>query len=129
MVQFNILSGKQAGSMILARRFPFHVGRDAGSDMLLEEQGVWARHLEIQLRADDRFWAVQSSEALVVVDGQKAREVELRNGALIEIGSVKLRFSLAEKPQRNQSLREDLTWVALAALVLLQIGVIYFLLG
>lgn len=115
--------------MILARRFPFHVGRDVGSDMLLEEQGVWARHLEIQLRADDRFWAVQSSEALVVVDGQKAREVELRNGALIEIGSVKLRFSLAEKPQRNQSLREDLTWVALAALVLLQIGVIYFLLG
>lgn len=129
MIQLHILSGKKAGSNILARRFPFRVGREKGSDLVLEDQGVWARHLEVHLRSDDRFWVVQSAEAMLVVDGQKTREAQLNNGALIELGSVKLRFSLAEQPQRNQSFREALTWVALAGLALLQIGVIYFLLG
>ena len=46
MVQLNILSGKKAGTRTVARHFPFRIGRAAGNELQLEDDGVWDQHLD-----------------------------------------------------------------------------------
>ena len=41
MVQLDILSGRKAGTSIVARRFPFHIGRASDSSLSLDDGGVW----------------------------------------------------------------------------------------
>jgi hypothetical protein len=52
----------------------------------------------------------------------------LRNGDLIEIGSVKLQFFLSETRQKGLRFRETLKWAAIAIISLGQIALIYWLL-
>jgi len=63
----------------------------------------------------------------VAVNGQRVQEAVLRNGDLIEAGSVKMRFGLSPAPQHSLRLREGLTWFALAVLCLGQVALIYWL--
>jgi pSer/pThr/pTyr-binding forkhead associated (FHA) protein len=125
MVQLNILSGKQAGQIHLARRFPVRIGRAAGSDLCSAEDGVWEQHLEINLKAGRGFQLRSQGEALVRINGQVAREEPLKNGDLIEAGSLKLRFWLSEPRQSSYRLRETLIWLALVAITLGQVALIY----
>ena len=55
MVQLQILSGKQAGALWVARRFPVHVGRAADNDLQLEEDGVWDEHLQLDFDPAEGF--------------------------------------------------------------------------
>jgi hypothetical protein len=51
----------------------------------------------------------------------------LRNGDMITLGGVTLRFSLSPLQQSGAALREWLTWIALGALCLGQVAAIYWL--
>ena len=53
MVQFDILSGKKAGTRAVARHFPFRIGRAPGNELQLEDDGVWDQHLAIEFHAPD----------------------------------------------------------------------------
>jgi len=66
--------------------------------------------------------------ALATINGQPLQRTVLRNGDLIEIGSVKMQFCLSETRQTGLRLREALTWAAIAGISLGQIGLIYWLL-
>jgi pSer/pThr/pTyr-binding forkhead associated (FHA) protein len=127
VVQLDILSGKQAGTQWVARRFPFHLGRSPQAALVLEEPGVWDRHAEFALRPDEGVVVSAATDASILVNGQPVRQAILRNGDLIEAGSVKLRFGLAPTRQRSLRLREAMTWLGLAALCLGQIALIYWL--
>ena len=127
MVQLIVLTGKRAGTQAVARRFPFAVGRAAQAGLVLEDDGVWDRHLEIDLRSPDGALLKASPEALTIVNGESVREAVLHNGDILELGSVKLRFGLSPTRQRSLRLREALTWIALAALCLAQVALIYWL--
>ena len=127
MVQLHILSGKKAGTTWVARRFPYQAGRSPKDDLHLEEDGVWERHLRIEMRRGEGAVLDCPPEALVAVNGQPVRSVVLRNGDLIEAGSVKLRFTLSPTTQASLRWRETLTWVALGALCLGQVALIYWL--
>jgi pSer/pThr/pTyr-binding forkhead associated (FHA) protein len=128
VVQLSILNGKKAGTEWVTRRFPFRVGRAAGCDLCLEEAGVWDRHLEFNLNPDAGIVLAAQPEALTAVNGQPVAETALRNGDLIEIGSLRLRFWFAPTLQRGLRLREYLTWLALALFSLGQVALIYWLL-
>lgn len=129
MVQLHILSGKQAGATFVARRFPVRIGRAAASDLRSEEAGVWERHLEIQFQPGDGFKLRAEADALVQINSQPAQEVLLRNGDVVEAGSLKLQFWLGETRQPSLRWREGLTWAGIAAITLGQIGLIYWLLN
>lgn len=129
MVQLQILSGKQAGATFVARHFPVRIGRAAASDLRSEEAGVWERHLEILFHPGDGFKLRAASDALVQVNSQPAQEVLLRNGDVVEAGSLKLQFWLGETRQPSLHWREGLTWVGIGAITLGQIGLIYWLLN
>jgi pSer/pThr/pTyr-binding forkhead associated (FHA) protein len=128
MVQLNILSGKMAGTQTVARRFPFHVGREAGADLRLSNAGVWDKHFRLDFKPAEGFILTAQGDALVTVNDQPVRETILRNGDLLGVGSTRLQFWLAETRQRGLRLREAFAWGSIALVTLAQLALLYFLL-
>jgi len=62
------------------------------------------------------------------VNDQVVQQALLRNGDVIEIGTVKIRFWLSESRRLGLRTREVLTWAAFAALCAGQVALIYRLL-
>jgi pSer/pThr/pTyr-binding forkhead associated (FHA) protein len=127
MIQLGILSGKKAGTQMVARRFPFHVGRATGNDLQLEDDGVWDRHLTIEFVPSSGFKLATAPEALATVNGERVLNVMLRNGDTITAGSVKLQFWLASARQGSLRLRENFVWVLLLLVTLGQFVLLYWL--
>jgi hypothetical protein len=128
-VQFRILSGKKAGVLWIARHFPVRVGRAAGTDLQLEEDGVWGEHFQLDFRSGVGFVLTTAGEALTSVNGEPCQESVLRNGDIIEAGAAKLQFWLAEVRSRGLRAREAATWVGIVAVFLVQISLLYWLLS
>jgi pSer/pThr/pTyr-binding forkhead associated (FHA) protein len=129
MVQLTLLSGKQPAVSWNARHFPACVGRSPENDFQLGEAGVWDQHFQIDLNPAQGFVLRVEPNAIVTLNGHSVQEARLRNGDIIEIGSLKLRFSLGETRQRGLRWRESLTWAAIGAVCLGQIALIYWLLS
>lgn len=129
MVQLDISSRTKSGAVWLARGFPFVAGRAAGSDLVLDHPGVWDRHFEVSLRMPEGFTLKVLPRATVSVNGQTVETVILRNGDLIELGGLKIRFALQAAVQASLRTREALTWLAFGGLALGQLLVIYQLLS
>jgi pSer/pThr/pTyr-binding forkhead associated (FHA) protein len=124
---FQIINGKKVGTSWVARRFPVRIGRKSSSELCLEEPGVWDYHLQINLRPDRSFEALVEETATATVNGESIRNSVVHNGDVFQLGSVKIRIGLSAAAQRSLRVREVLTWVALAALSLGQVAVIYLL--
>ncbi len=128
MVLFKILSGKKAGASWAARRFPVRVGRAPANDLQLEDAGIWDEHLLLNFQPQSGFLLSTRGEALASVNGQPVQETLLRNGDTLQLGSVRLQFWLADTRQSGLLIREWLTWAAIGAICLAQVGIIYWLL-
>ena len=128
MVQFKVLSGKKAGTIWMARRFPVRIGRAAAADLQLDESGVWDQHLQLDLSPGEGFVLSAQPNALASVNGQAVHQALLRNGDAIDVGSVKMQFWLGETRQGGLRFREGLTWAGIAIVTLGQVGLIYWLL-
>ena len=127
MIQLKILSGKQVGTSRVARRFPVQIGRISTSELQFEEPGVWDRHLAIEAVATGGFLLKAQPQALVRVNGESVNESWLRNGDVIELGSVKLQFWLAQAEQRGLRISECLPWLAMVLMTIGQIALVYLL--
>lgn len=128
MFHLSLLSGKMAGRFIPVRHFPFRVGRATQNDLILDDPGVWAEHLEFT--REENLCALNAVEtASVAVNGESTRQVVLRNGDQIEFGGVKLRFELAPLQLLGLRAREVAIWLAVVAVFLFQFWLIYWLLA
>ena len=127
MVQLNILSGKKAGAQSAARRFPFRIGRTAGNELQLDDDGIWDRHLTLEFSRQKGFTLATASNALTTINGEPIQTAVLRNGDIIAVGSAKLQFWLAAARQRGLFLREAFVWGLLAAVTAAQFALIYWL--
>ena len=128
MFQLKVLSGKKAGTVWVARRFPVRIGRAAAADLQLEESGVWDQHLKLDLSPEEGIVLSAQPNALATVNGQPAHRVVLRNGDAIDVGSLRMQFWLSEARQAGLSFREGLTWAGIAVVSLGQVGLVYGLL-
>ncbi|MCW5554704.1 MAG: FHA domain-containing protein [Verrucomicrobiae bacterium] len=128
MIQLQILSGKMAGTRWTARRFPVRIGRAASNDLRLVEDGVWDEHLELDFDRTEGFSLTALSDALLTLNHERVPVTRLRNGDLIEIGSVRLRFWLGETRQHGLRLREAFVWGLVTVMSLGEIALIYWLL-
>ena len=128
MVQLKILSGKKAGTALVARRFPVHIGRAVASDLQLDEPGVWDDHLLLDLKPAEGFILSTQSGALASLNGQPISKSLLRNGDLIQIASLKFQFWLADTFQAGLRFRESFIWTLIAIVCLFQIALVYWLL-
>lgn len=96
--------------------------------MPLSDAGVWDQHLQIEFQSGLGFVFTVQGNALTLINGERVETGLLRNGDLIELGSAQLRFWLASSTQKSLCVREVLTWAALFALFVMQMGLIYWLL-
>ena len=127
MVQLNILSGKKAGTQSAARRFPFRIGRAAGNELQLDDDGIWDRHLTMEFNRQKGFTLATAPNALAAVNGESVEVTILRNGDTITLGSAKLQFWLAADRQRSLHLQETFVWLLLAAVTAVQFALVYWL--
>jgi len=127
MVDLQILSGNRTGTKFCGGHFPIRVGRAEGSDLSLDEPGVWPRHFLIVWQPEGLILEAEP-DALVSVNDAAVRRVVLRNGDVITLGSLRLRFSLSSVRQSSMAAREWLTWIGLGALCLGQVALVYLLL-
>lgn len=127
MVQIKIFSGKKAGDVWSTRHFPVRLGRSAGSDIQLEDPGVWDEHCRITLDSGLAFILETTSDALVSVNSQPAQRALLRNGDIIELGSAKVQFWLSPAQQRTPGIYEVSVWALVAAVTFVQIALVYWL--
>jgi hypothetical protein len=128
MVQVKILSGKKAGAVWPARRFPVRIGRSAASDLRSEEHGVWDDHCRIELHPGTGFVLETEPDALLTINGQPAQRAVLRNGDTIDVGALKLQFWLSEARQRGLQIQEWFVWSLIAGVSVAQVALIYWLL-
>ena len=128
MVQISVLSGKTAGSIHVARRFPFRIGRAAGNELQMDDEGVWDHHLVLEVQKTEGFTVKTVSDAFVAINEQPQTYARLRNGDILSFGSAKIQFWLAAPHQRGLRLRELSLWLLLAAITAFQIFLIYQLL-
>jgi pSer/pThr/pTyr-binding forkhead associated (FHA) protein len=127
MVQLNILNGSQAGSRVVARRFPFRVGRGARNDLVSQEPGVWEDHCTLTLDKDG-IHLQSSGAAFLSVNQIEVKERRLENGDTIMLGGLKLLFSMSPTRSRGLWFKEALTWAILAGITLGEVALIYWLL-
>lgn len=127
MVQLNILSGKKAGSHVIARRFPFSIGRLAGSALQLDDEGVWDKHLTLEFKRHDGYYLAKATNAMGTVNEQVFDTVRLHNGDTFTCGSAKLQFWLAAARQRGLRFRETAVWAVILAISALQLVLVYWL--
>jgi hypothetical protein len=128
MVQLNILTGKMAGTVWSSRRLPVRIGRTQADDLQLEEDGVWENHIQLKQSRAEGFVLQSRPDAPASINSELAKEGVLRNGDIIQLGSVKLQFWLAPTRQRGLCPREWFVWFGIALVCLGQIALIYFLL-
>ncbi len=129
MIQLSILSGKQAGTQTVARRFPFRIGRAPGNELQLEDDGIWDRHATLEFHSESGFKLITAAGALAAVNGGPVQNALLRNGDTITVGSVKIQFWLAAARQGRLAVRENFVWALLAGVTAGQMALIYWLLG
>jgi len=129
MIQLDVLSGKQAGNRLVARRFPFRVGRVAENELQLDEDGIWDRHLTLEFQRGEGFKLTTASNALASVNSQPVQTAVLRNGDLITIGSVTLRFWLGAARRHGLYTGGFFVWGLLILVTLGQIALVYWLIG
>jgi pSer/pThr/pTyr-binding forkhead associated (FHA) protein len=127
VVHLTILNGKKAGTEWIARRFPVRIGRASACDLRVDEDGVWDQHLDLNLHPAEGFVLSAQPEVFATVNSESIQQTLLRNGDVIGIGAVQLRFALSPTRHRGLRLREALTWLALAGLCLGQVALIYWL--
>jgi len=128
MIQLSILSGKQAGTQAVVRRFPFRIGRAAGNELQLEDDGVWDRHLTLEFQPQSGFNLTTSANTIATVNGESVQNRILRNGDTITAGSVKIQFWLAAARQGSLIGRESFVWALLTSVTAGQMALIYWLL-
>lgn len=128
MIQLRILSGKMAGDTQIVRRFPFHIGRATGNDLILDEPGVWDNHLTLGFEKGEGFTLQTAPETFAAINEESKTSARLRNGDIISFGSAKIQFWLAAPRQRGLRLKELSVWLLLAAVTAFQFFLIYRLL-
>lgn len=128
MVQLQILPGSRTGFSRLVKRFPCRIGRAPDADVRLEAEGVFDRHLELNLERPEGFVLTRAPQAMALVNGASFEKIQIRNGDLIEFGHCKIQFWLSATRQCNLRPRERMTWIAFGLLALLQVGLVFWLL-
>jgi pSer/pThr/pTyr-binding forkhead associated (FHA) protein len=124
VVQLQLLTGNRSGTIFRSTHFPIRAGREPESDLPLDDPGIWQRHFVIDCSSEGLVLEAEA-EALLSVNDALVQRAVLRNGDIITLGALKIRFSLSPVRQSSLALREWLTWIALAALCLGQIALVY----
>jgi len=126
VIQLQLLSGHRTGAVFHFTHFPICAGRKPDLELPLDEPGVWQRHFMIDWTAKGLVLEVEP-QALLHIKDAPVQSAILRDGDIITVGALKIRFSFSPVRQSSLAPREWLTWIALGALCLGQVALVYWL--
>ena len=127
MIQIALSTDKKPGLVRTISTFPATFGRAKDSTVSLPGRGVKSRHFEIDLNPETGF-ELTAEEGSVSVDGTPVQKTHLANGARIQAGSADIRFWISPVEAPDQTVREQMVWMAIFAMGLLQVFLIFALL-
>jgi transcriptional regulator with GAF, ATPase, and Fis domain len=97
-IKLVVVEGKDRGCEHIARRGIIRVGTSKDNDLVVTDDSVSHRHMEIRLRGDEvRVTDLRSTNG-TTIDGVKIREAIVTPGAIIRIGDTAFRTSTVEEP-------------------------------
>jgi len=114
--QLIIENGQRAGQRVRPSDNPFTIGRDAGNDLRLVEDGVSGRHCEMRVTRAGVMIRDNRSTNGVFVNGQRVEEARLHRGDVIELGGARLRFEFLVAVPGEHWRRTPLFWLGLLVL-------------
>jgi len=121
MVELMVLTGPQTGVRLVVPSLPASVGRGREMGVQLTGSGVWDRHFDLLATPDGRVGVRVIGDARVVIDSVSVTERSLRNGEVLEVGGIQVRFLIDEVPQRSLAVREASVWLLALLILVLQI--------
>ena len=128
-VRLERFDGNFLGQQVETCNFPFRIGRARDCHYRIEAKGVWPCHLILEEVGKNGINVKCESEASLRINSLAAsKSVRLKNGDLLEFGSVSLRFWLAPIYQMGQRTTEFIIWLGLGVLILGQVTIIAWLL-
>ncbi len=95
-----VMSGPDAGKSAQAKGRSLEVGTHASADLVLTDEHVSRRHLRVDVGKSDCVLVDLGSTNGTRVGGVRVRVAPLDDGAIIECGGSKLRFSFTAAPVR-----------------------------
>ena len=97
-IKLVVVEGQDRGRELVARRGIIRVGTSDDNDLVVIDDSVSRRHMEIRLRGDEvRVTDLRSTNG-TTIDGVKIREAIVTPGAMIRIGDTALRTSTVAEP-------------------------------
>jgi pSer/pThr/pTyr-binding forkhead associated (FHA) protein len=121
MLELTTLSRSTADQKVLVRRFPFTIGRNAEADFRIKSDGVWDRHLVIDLNDSKQVVVRSAAESFVVINGERKNEARLSPGDTLQVGSSTFRVGWTELRQMDGRLREYATFALILLITALQL--------
>lgn len=105
---------------------PVSVGRHSG-ECLIDQTGVWDRHLVLARDAEGWIVATPRAEAAVFRGSERlGPATRLRSGDGLDLGSARLQFRISPPRQRTLWMLETLTWSGLVMLGVAQMMLLWF---
>ena len=125
--QLQVLTGARRGATLRAEQLPLVVGRGSAAHLRFEDAGVWDHHLEFSEPDGRGVHARVIEPALCSLNDEPFAAGRLRNGDTLKLGSLTLRFWLAEATQSDPAPRERVVWFALVLLTIAQFALLAWL--
>jgi DNA-binding NtrC family response regulator len=105
--EVEVVAGPDAGKRAQATRRSFEVGTHPSSDLQLSDEHVSRRHLRIDIEARDCVVRDLGSTNGTRVGGVRVRVAPLEDGAILECGQTRLKFSYVAAPFRLELAERD----------------------
>lgn len=120
MIELHGLTDPVAGRQLGVQRLPATLGRSSGCDLQVEAPGVWDQHLRFHWERSRGICVTALGRAGLLVNDQPVSEARLRNGDVIAIGALRLRFSLSPVHPQRLWVASGLSWFLILGSWLLQ---------
>lgn len=97
-IKLTVVEGQDRGQEVIARRGVIRVGSADDNDLVIRDNSISRRHLELRLRGEEiRVIDLRSTNG-TTIDGVRIKEAIVTPGAIIRIGSTALRTATVEEP-------------------------------
>jgi hypothetical protein len=127
MLHLRVLSESMAGSEMVARHFPFRIGRSEAASLRLKLAGIWEEHAEFNL-ANGWVTITSCDQAPVRMNGGRLKGTAVVHcGDLIDLGSLRFIAELSAADRRKDLLQQVVLAVSILGLTLTQLSIFWWL--
>lgn len=127
MFELEVVEGRQSGERTVVRAGTFIIGKNIDADLTLSGAGVWDDHLAVEWSPGGNPSVRRIGDGLISLNSEPVETAQLRNGDLIRVGAILLRFGSSPVIQKSQALSSALSWVLLGTVLVSELALLFWL--